>query len=74
MADDNNRQAEFKNKLFALLREYDVTMEVEVSYRNWETSVDGIHFSGGHISHDEKTWEMHQEIDFNVGNYENGKS
>ena len=69
----DNRQEEFKNKLFALLREYDVTMEVEITTRNWETRVDGIRFSGGHISYNEKTWAPQEEINFNVGNYEDGK-
>lgn len=68
----NNRQEEFKNKLFALLREYDVTMDVNISHRNFETSVNGIHFSGGRTSYNEKTHEARQEIDFDVDNSEDG--
>lgn len=72
MANDNNRQTEFKNKLFALLREYDVEMRVEEENIGYSSIPDGISFYSIPVW-DENHNQIHPAIDFKVGNYENGK-
>jgi hypothetical protein len=68
----NNRQEQFKNKLFALLREYDVEMQVEEKTMHWECYADGISFySCGRYDADGDC--LVDGIDFKLGNYTNGK-
>jgi hypothetical protein len=73
MAENNNRQEEFKNKLFALLREYNVEMEVHEHNNGYSSIADGISFYSYSVW-DESYNQIHPAIDFKVGNYENGKS
>jgi len=63
---------EFKDKLFALLREYDVEMHVEEDTSGYATVVEGINFfsytkygSDGEIER--------ESIDFTIGAWEDGK-
>ena len=69
----NNRQEEFKNKLLALLHEYDVEMQVEEKTRHWECYADGISFySCGKYDTDGNLIEA--GIDFKLGNYTSGRN
>ena len=67
-----SRQEEFKQKLFALLREYDVEMKVEVD-------VDGEYMASAQklIPSTEAIYEngekVQEPIDFQVGVWEDGK-
>ena len=58
----NNRQEEFKNKLFALLREYNVEMEVEMEGDYYNTVV-GINFFAPTVL-DKDCNEIHACINF----------
>jgi len=66
------RQDEFKEKLFALLREYDVEMKVEEGFDGgYNVSVEGISFwSDAKYEDGEK---VRDQIDFMVGCWEDGK-
>ena len=68
----DNRQEEFKNKLFALLREYNVEMQVEEDNKGYGSIPDGVSFFSPSVW-DENFNQIHPVIDFKVGNYENGK-
>lgn len=65
------RQDEFKEKLFALLREYDVEMKAEEGHCGYSVTIEGISFwSDAKYKDGEKTQEP---IDFMVGVWEDGK-
>ena len=65
------RQDEFKEKLFALLREYDVEMKAEEGYSGYATTVEGISFwSDAKWVDGEK---VRDQIDFMLGTWEDGK-
>jgi hypothetical protein len=68
----NNRQEEFKNKLFSLLREYNVEMQVEEEYKGYCSNPNGISFFAYGV-YDENSDKIDEGIDFKVGNYVNGK-
>lgn len=67
------RQEEFKSKLFALLREYNVEMSVREDFQRWDTQVVGIEFYAN------PTWDAdgnttEEGINFTVGTWEDGKN
>lgn len=69
---NNPLEQEFKSKLFALLREYNVTMEVVERSVDWATVVDGVNFYAS------PTWDKDGNviapgIDLTIGKYEDGK-
>lgn len=66
------RQEEFKQKLFALLREYDVVMKVEEGYRRYSTTVEGISFWSD-PKWDKDGEQIREPIDFQIGPWEDGK-
>lgn len=66
------RQEQFKSELFALLRKYQVEMEVVVSSRSYNTSVDGISFYS-FAQYDEDGECIADTIDFQVGCWEDGR-
>ena len=68
----NQREQEFQDKLFALLREYNVEMTVEESVKGYYTSVDGINFHG-YQTYDREGNEIEPAIDITLGTWENGK-
>lgn len=68
-----SRQEEFKQKLFALLREYDVEMRAEEGWCGYATTVDGISFWGD-AKYDVNGEVIQETIDFMVGVWEDGKS
>jgi hypothetical protein len=66
------RQEAFKQELFALLRKYDVEMQVEEETRGYSSQVLGVSF------YSPSKWnsdcELVQEcIDFQIGSWENGE-
>ena len=66
------RQEEFKEKLFALLREYDVEMKVEEGYSGYSTTVEGISF-WSETKWDKDGEQVREMIDFTLGALEDGK-
>jgi hypothetical protein len=66
-----NRQEEFKQKFFALLREYNVTMEVVEEFCGYNTYASGVEFFS-YTEWDENGDVKHESIDFKVGRSVNG--
>lgn len=66
-----DRQEEFKQRLLALLREYDVEMSVEESSRGYYTVAEGINFFSYAKYEDGEI--VAESIDFTLGTWENGK-
>lgn len=60
-----DRTEEFRDRFFALLREYNVEMTV-VHGRGWDAGCVGVNFYG----YDNETLD---EVDLDVGTWENGK-
>lgn len=67
------RQDEFKDKLFALLREYQVEMSVVESDSGYGLCVDGIEFFS-YTQYDQNGDVIAESIDFMIGVWENGNS
>lgn len=65
-------EEEFKEKLFALLREYDVEMSVEESTRGYYTEVDGIGFFA-YEKYDADGNPLGRHINFGLGTRVDGK-
>ena len=66
-----SRQDEFKEKLFALLREYDVEMKAEEGHCGYSVTIEGISFwSDAKYKDGEKVRDM---IDFMIGPRVDGK-
>jgi hypothetical protein len=65
------RTEEFKQKLFALLREYEVEMQVEERFCGY-TIIDGISFCAS-PKWDKEGEQTHEEIDLMLGTWEDGK-
>jgi hypothetical protein len=70
---NNQRQDEFKNKLYALLREYNITVEVQERYVGYAYLVDGINFYAP-PEYNADCNLIHNGIDFNLGNYSDHSS
>lgn len=68
----DNRQEEFKNKLLALLHEYDVEMQVEENTKHYQSYADGISFYSC-AKYDRNLNLIESVIDFKLGNYVTGK-
>lgn len=65
--------AEFKGKLFALLREYDVEMQVEEESSGYSSMATGVNFFS-YAEYDRENGDLIREsIDFTVGTWEDGK-
>ena len=67
------RQDEFKGKLFALLREYDVEMKAEEGWCGYATTVEGISFWSD-AKYNSDGDKIRDTIDFMVGQWEDGKT
>ena len=67
-----SRQEEFEDKLFALLREYDVEMEVATTIVGYTEVVNGINFFSYPV-YDENGDKIHDMIDLTIGTWEDGK-
>lgn len=66
------RTEEFKQKLFALFREYDVEMEAIEGYCGYSTVIEGVSFYAS------PQWgadgeKIHDGVDLELGAWENGK-
>ena len=68
----NQREQEFQDKLFALLREYNVEMRVEESTNGYYTAAYGINFFA-YTTYDREGNEIEPAIDITLGTCENGK-
>lgn len=66
------RQKQFKEELFALLRKYKVEMSVEEETRGYETYATGVNFFS-YTQWDEAGNIIGDSIDFKVGRWENGE-
>ena len=64
---------EFKDKLFALLREYDVEMSVEEDTSGYQSVVTGINFFSYTKYRGDGTIER-ESVDFTIGAWEDGKT
>jgi len=69
----NNRQEEFKNKLLALLHEYDVEMQVEENTKHYQSYADGVGFYSC-AKYDKNGNEIEGTIDFKLDNYTSGRN
>ena len=69
------RQEEFKDRLFSLLREYNVEMEemeVVTTIVGYTEVVDGINFFSNPV-YDDNGVKIHDMIDLTIGTWENVK-
>lgn len=66
------RSDEFKDKLFALLREYDVEMEVVEEVSGYNTYATGVNF-WSFSKFDDNGRLVADSVDVTVGTWENGK-
>jgi hypothetical protein len=72
MTEMTARAEEFKAKLFALLREYDVEMRAEEGWCGYATTVEGISFYSS-PKWDKDGEKVQDEIDFQLGTWEDGR-
>ncbi len=68
----NKATREFKAKLFALLREYDVEMQVEENTSGYSSEATGVNFFA-YTQYDDDGKVKRETIDFTIGTWEDGK-
>jgi hypothetical protein len=67
-----DRREAFKRRLFDLMLEFDVTMEIEESHRGMECFAVGVTFHG-YGTWDDEGNEINPPFTLELGRYENGK-
>lgn len=72
MTDELNRiSREFRDELFALLRKYEVEMEIVEGTSGYETTCDGVNFFS-YSKYDDNGDMIHSGVNLNVGRWEDG--